>query len=74
MSLLFFTYDKIEITVGQLISHLYGPHKREMLQYQTLQSLSLLKKIALQFIHIKKPNHYTKSKTRLKFLSAIGCL
>lgn len=35
MSLLFFTYDEIEITVGQLMSHLYRPHKQEMVQYQT---------------------------------------
>lgn len=41
MSLLFLTYGKIEITVGQLMSHLYRPHKQEMLQYQTFQSLEV---------------------------------
>jgi len=35
MSLLFFIYDKTEIAVGQLMSHLYMPHKGEMLQCQT---------------------------------------
>lgn len=38
MSLLFFIYDKIEITVGQLMNHFYMPHKGEMLQAKHLVS------------------------------------